>query len=135
MAAKSWRKKYSDLSGSSVICYCEPAKVVGSDHSEQQIAFWSTTPIFTLKILRKNKHNQSFYVYWRYTYFGSNKDAFGIRVRRFANFMCDKKESKVSFYDMNTRSCKEQKAFLSTSPIFESRFCRKIGQNWSVYVS
>ena len=66
---------------------------------------------------------------------GSNKDASGKWIRRFANFKSHKKDSKVSFYDINTKSCKEQKVFLSTSPIFESRFCRKIGQNQSVYVS
>ena len=60
MAAKSWRKKYSDLSGSSVICCCEPAKVVGSD-SEQEIEEYLIKPL-TL-IIEIIEQNQSFYVY------------------------------------------------------------------------
>ena len=57
---KAGEKKYSDLSGSSVICCCEPAKVVGSD-SEQEIEEYLIKPL-TL-IIEIIEQNQSFYVY------------------------------------------------------------------------
>ena len=124
MAAKSWRKKYSDLSGSSVICYCEPAKVVGSDHSEQQIAFWSTTPIFKSKFCWKIECNQSFYVYLRYSYFRWN--AFGIPVKWFANLMCQKTVSVGLFF--GTSVLRSNKNCIETSNYFtnEYEFCHTL---------